>query len=212
MPIKRSSLERKWYFRLGKVVLLLLPLAIILWMLLQKKMISCEPASDLRPETIAFMVVAAILYYVFLALFSRGILYVVFGGVEEDGGKRDFEEKTGGEIVSGGASGGRKKSYRPDPLLPMIFLFAIIAFLFLVQSGYIKFPKMSWGNFNFGGGSAVCRQTSAEWGLPCHSRQPEGPTVSALPVPAKCDCPSDTVFVQMDNITAGGPYKICACR
>jgi len=46
---------------------------------------------------------------------------------------------------------------------------------------------------------------------PCGSVQ-NGIGVSAVIVPASCDCPSDTNFAQMDNITAGGPYRICTCK
>ena len=46
---------------------------------------------------------------------------------------------------------------------------------------------------------------------PCRSVQ-NGIGVSAVIVPASCDCPSDTNFAQMDNITAGGPYRICTCK
>ncbi|MFH1971107.1 MAG: putative Ig domain-containing protein [Patescibacteria group bacterium] len=46
---------------------------------------------------------------------------------------------------------------------------------------------------------------------PCRSVE-NGVGVSAVIVPASCNCPSDTDFAQMDNITAGGPYKICTCK
>ncbi|KKU94759.1 MAG: Hemagglutinin-related protein [Parcubacteria group bacterium GW2011_GWA1_48_11b] len=46
---------------------------------------------------------------------------------------------------------------------------------------------------------------------PCRSVQ-NGVGVTGVVVPASCDCPSDTNFAQMDNITAGGPYKICTCK
>ena len=46
---------------------------------------------------------------------------------------------------------------------------------------------------------------------PCRSVE-NSVGVSGVVVPASCDCPSDTTFAQMDNITAGGPYKICTCK
>lgn len=46
---------------------------------------------------------------------------------------------------------------------------------------------------------------------PCRSVE-NGVGVSGVVVPASCECPSDTNFAQMDNITAGGPYKICTCK
>jgi len=46
---------------------------------------------------------------------------------------------------------------------------------------------------------------------PCGSVQ-NGVGVTGVIVPGSCDCPSDTTFAQMDNITAGGPYKICTCK
>ena len=56
--------------------------------------------------------------------------------------------------------------------------------------------------------SSTCPTTSNP---PCRSVQ-NGVGVSAVIVPASCNCPSDTNFAQMDNITAGGPYKICTCK
>jgi hypothetical protein len=46
---------------------------------------------------------------------------------------------------------------------------------------------------------------------PCGSVQ-NGVGVSAVIVPGSCACPSDTNFSQMDNISAGGPYRICTCK
>jgi hypothetical protein len=211
VPIKRSSLEEKWPYRLGKTILLALPLLILLWLLSRKKMIACGLTADFSPDLIVFAVVAVILYYVFLALLSRGFFYVAFGGVEEDRKK----ERTGGDKTGGAATGSEtgeeKKSPKPDPLLPLILLFVLVAVYFLIQGGYIKLSKTNFNGFNFDGGATTCRRTSAEWGKPCHSNQPGGVAVSGLAVPASCDCPVDTTFAQMDNITAGGPYRICVC-
>jgi hypothetical protein len=46
---------------------------------------------------------------------------------------------------------------------------------------------------------------------PCGSVR-NGVGVTGVIVPGSCDCPSDTTFAQMDNVTAGGPYKICTCK
>ncbi|MFH1236312.1 MAG: putative Ig domain-containing protein, partial [Parcubacteria group bacterium] len=46
---------------------------------------------------------------------------------------------------------------------------------------------------------------------PCGSVQ-NGVGVSAVIVPASCECPSDTIFAQMDNTAPGGPYRICTCK
>jgi hypothetical protein len=46
---------------------------------------------------------------------------------------------------------------------------------------------------------------------PCRSAV-NGVGVTGVIVPGSCDCPSDTVFAQMDNVTQGGPYKICTCK
>ena len=31
-------------------------------------------------------------------------------------------------------------------------------------------------------------------------------------VPSTCDCPSNTTYAGMDNVSAGGPWKICTCN
>jgi tetratricopeptide (TPR) repeat protein len=47
---------------------------------------------------------------------------------------------------------------------------------------------------------------------PCHSVQ-NGREMDGGPVPASCNCPSDTTWEgYMDRIAPGGPYKICTCK
>ncbi len=31
-------------------------------------------------------------------------------------------------------------------------------------------------------------------------------------VPATCNCPSNTTYAGMDNVSAGGPWKMCTCK
>jgi hypothetical protein len=31
-------------------------------------------------------------------------------------------------------------------------------------------------------------------------------------VPTNCDCPSNTTYAGMDNVSAGGPWKMCNCN
>jgi hypothetical protein len=31
-------------------------------------------------------------------------------------------------------------------------------------------------------------------------------------VPASCTCPANTTQCGVDNVTAGGPYKVCCCN
>ena len=57
----------------------------------------------------------------------------------------------------------------------------------------------------------TCWATSAQMGTPCHSVK-NGIGVTGVITYSYCDCPSDTNYVSMDNITAGGPYKICTCK
>lgn len=56
--------------------------------------------------------------------------------------------------------------------------------------------------------NSTCYTTSTEWGVACHQGG-----VSGIPIPDRCECPSDTYYSgTTDRVAAGGPYKICICR
>lgn len=66
-------------------------------------------------------------------------------------------------------------------------------------------------NNNVNPGPGLCPITSCDTGECCCTAQ-NGVGVSGVLTYASCDCPNDTGFAQWDNITAGGPYKICTCN
>ncbi|MFH1046713.1 MAG: hypothetical protein V1738_00255 [Patescibacteria group bacterium] len=47
---------------------------------------------------------------------------------------------------------------------------------------------------------------------PCGSSENGGPAAYGGIVPGDCNCPAGSAFDSMDNITPGGPYKICVCQ
>ena len=208
MPVKKSTLERKWYYRAAKVFFLLLPLLILfllfLVFFLKRKVVVCsfveESFLNFPPTYLIFLAIAVFLYYLVLKWAWKGFLYIVYGGVEDDT-KKD----------NGGPAAQKPKQTDMARAVPFIILFIILAIMFLASQGYIKLPKIDVDSGQFNSGSVTCYKTSAEWGYPCRSVS-GGVGVAGLPVPDSCDCPTDTTYAGMDNTAAGGPYKICTCN
>lgn len=208
MTIKKSTLEQKWYYRLAKVFFLILPFLIAILFIVRKKIVVCssviqENIFDLSLNYIIFIAIALILYFLFLKWIWRGFLYIVFGGLEDDIKK---QEKDQSSVKT------EPEHEKTAQITPFIIVFIIFTMIVLSKMGYIKLPKINLDNNNNNSGgnfkSATCPTKSNP---PCNSVK-SGIKTSGVIVPGNCNCPSDTDFVQMDNITKGGPYKICTCN
>lgn len=79
MPIKKSILEQKWYYRVVKIIYILLPFGVGAYFYLTKKI----TATNLSKHGLIW---AAIVfgYYVGISLLWRIVLYIGFGGLEDD--------------------------------------------------------------------------------------------------------------------------------
>ena len=207
MPIKKSYLEQKWYYRVAKVFFLILPLLVALIILLNGKITICgvlqKNILDFLQKYLVYIATGLALYYLILKGIWRGFLYIVFGGLEDD------TKKKGGEQLA------PARSNKIAQLIPFIIILVIFTIFVLSEMGYLTLPKI---DLNFSGNLNVkptpgptCFTTSAQMGTPCHSVK-NGVGVSGVIVPAKCNCPNDTKYVQMDNVSPGGPYKICTCN
>ena len=201
MPIKKSYLEQKWYYRVAKVFFLILPLLIAVIVFLNGKINICDISQknifDVLQKNIVYFAIGLVLYFLLLKGIWRSFLYIVFGGLEDDTKKKGSDQP---KIMQ---------------LIPIIIILGVVAIYVLSEMGYIILPKI---DLNFFGHSNVkptpgrtCFTTSAQMGTPCHSVK-NGVGVSGVIVPAKCNCPNDTKYAQMDNVTPGGPYKICTCK
>ena len=94
MPIKRSILEQKWYYRIARVFFLVLPLVVIVILLknyIDVSSISQDNIVEILQKNstnIVYVVVGLVLYYLILKGIWRGFLYIAFGGLEDDITKR----------------------------------------------------------------------------------------------------------------------------
>src|SRR3989304_2521381 len=210
MAIKKSTLEQKWYYRLAKVFFLILPLLIAALFILRKGIVVCnsliqEDIFDLYPNYIIFIAVALILYFLLLKWIWRGFLYIVFGGLEDDTKKKESDQSA--QVTS--------EPSKIMQLIPILIVLGIFIIFILSEMGYITLPKISpnpIGNPTVRTvPKSTCFATSAQMATPCNSVK-NGIKTSGVIVPASCNCPSDTTYAQMDNVTAGGPYKICTCN
>jgi len=200
MTIKQSSLESKWYYRVLKTLLLIVPLLLVLVLFLTRRTVACIVTFGGLPDltTLILIALGVIFYYVLLRTLWRTALYIIFGGVEDD---------TRGGLTSGGPGRSAKGLW-----IIAIIIVIVAAVLIAAQQGYITLPRFLTDITKVKSGPGPsCPATSAQTSTPCGSVK-GGVGVSGVIVRSTCNCPSDTVFSGMDNITAGGPYRMCTCR
>lgn len=212
MSIKKSSLEKKLIYRVTKVFFLILPILVIL-LLLNGKVNVCDISQKITLDTIqkdiVYIAFGLTSYYLIIVALWRLFLYITFGGLEDDTKKEGLGQSTGA---------------KPAPpkimqIIPILIILTVFIIFILSEMGYITLPKISTNPIGSPTGSpkakivpkSTCFTTSAQMANPCHSVK-NGVGVFGVIVPASCNCPSDTTYAQMDNITAGGPYKICTCN
>lgn len=96
MPIKKSFLEQKWYYRVAKVLFVWVPLllvvaAIVLLIFVYMGGLPSESISYAVQGDASYIIWAAIglaLYFIILKIIWRGFLYIAFGGFEDDTKKK----------------------------------------------------------------------------------------------------------------------------
>lgn len=222
MPIKKSSLERKWYYRLAKVFFLILPLLILLLLLLGKKTLACTVVPGnffgLSPNAFVFIAIGLVLYYVLLKWLWVALLYIAFGGIKDDT-RGENGTKNGDAQPAAPAKLERAKAMQMTRLIIMLILLTVG---FLAAMGYITLPKIDFNALPQTGQDFVnppnarstlfCPYLSSQMATPCGSVN-NGVGVSGVIVYDACDCPSDTTYSgTTDVVTPGGPYKICTCN
>lgn len=91
MPIKKSQLEQKWYYRVAKVILLVLPVLAVAYLVSRAGFpfatLSQKTLAEFFTKNINSIVLTAlgiVAYFVLLNLVWRTMLYVTFGGLIND--------------------------------------------------------------------------------------------------------------------------------
>ena len=208
MPIKKSFLEKKLLYRATKVFFLILPI-IVIFLLLNGKINICDTSQkstlDILQKNIVYIAIGLVSYFLILIAVWRLFLYIAFGGLEDDTKKKENDQLTQAE----------SKPPKTMQLIPILIILAIFIIFILSEMGYITLPKISPNSTGSPKVKTIpkstCFTTSAQMATPCNSVR-NGIKTSGVIVPASCNCPSDTTYAQMDNITTGGPYKICTCN
>ena len=212
MSIKKSSLEKKWYYRLAKIFFIALGIVIALLLFLQKRVYVCYQPQPSDFNLLVFILIGLFLYFLLLCLIWRTFLYIAFGGLEDDIRKDDQKKSVISSVEK--LSSPNKQKTELALIIPWIIFVIIMTIMILASTGLITLPKikLNQGNTNVTNYSGYkCPATSAQTSTPCHSVQGDVGVFGVI-VPVSCPCPSDTTFSQMDNITAGGPYRICVCK
>lgn len=213
MSIKKSSLEQKWYYRMAKVFFWVVPIILVILFLLNKKAVVCDVSavniSDILKDSILYIIILLILYFLVLTIVWRIFLYIIFGGLEDDTRNKDVEKVQSVNSTD-------PKTNNKTQWLPYIIAIIIFSIIFLSMMGYITLPKIDLDSSGDSNAKTTpkkhtCWTTSAQMGTPCHSAK-NGVGVTGVITYDYCECPTDTTYAGMDNITAGGPYKICTCK
>jgi len=136
MSIKKSYLERKWYYRVAKVFFLILPFLVAV-ILLNKKIIffgiSQKNIAGILQGNILYIIYIAIglvLYFLILKAIWKIFLYIAFGGLEDD-------------TIKEGSKATQSVNPATKSVAPLIILLIFFAIAALFQMGYIKLPKIN---------------------------------------------------------------------
>ena len=100
MPIKKSILEKKWYYRVAKILFLLIPIMVVIFLFLNNQIdVSNLPnlfkgnVSDILKSDIVYLIGGIILYFIVICAIWRIFLYIIFGGLDND------TRKIGGNVM-----------------------------------------------------------------------------------------------------------------
>ncbi|TSC52593.1 MAG: Uncharacterized protein LiPW39_563 [Parcubacteria group bacterium LiPW_39] len=142
MSIKKSFLEQKLFYRVAKVIFLILPLLVAVVLFLKGYISIPENIRDMSQKNIldmlqknsayiVYAVAGLVAYYLILKLAWRVFLYIAFGGLENDTVPQTIAQTA--PITS-----------RPNGVVPAIVILVIIAVIaILFQTGNIKLPKIN---------------------------------------------------------------------
>ena len=81
----------------------------------------------------------------------------------------------------------------------------------LLVYGFI-FTILTLAVFVIGCGGSEDSGVSCEASPACCSTSGGIQTTAVLVKASDCNCPAGTTYNSMDNVTAGGPWKICTCN
>lgn len=166
MPIKKSYLEQKWYYRIAKVLFWIIPFLAVLVMFL---VFLQDTGIDILQEdiwcTVGFMIgsivgwlqsfivniaIGLALYFLILKVILKIFFYIVFGGVEDDMKKKDVvvPQSVGSAVQSAPAP------VRPAPapvqdtdtgsgmgIIVLIVIIVVIASYFMSESDTQKWES-----------------------------------------------------------------------
>jgi len=79
MPIKKSFFAQKWYYRLAKVLYLLLPFIVEADSYFSGRLTANNLSTKFTP-----IVIEWVLYYIVIYVLWRILMYIAFGGIEDD--------------------------------------------------------------------------------------------------------------------------------
>ncbi|MDP2940149.1 MAG: hypothetical protein Q8O13_08740 [Candidatus Omnitrophota bacterium] len=175
MPIKKSSLEKKWYYRVAKILFLLIPIIVIVFLFLNNRIdISNLPKgniSDILQNDIVYIVGGLILYFIVICAIWRIFLYIAFGGLEND------TRKTGVSVIQQSTSPSSQSTPAKaiGPIIAIIFCVAIFAIAFS-QTDTNPFKAHTYG--------ATCTNSAGKTGIygtngACHTCSGSGIAVTS---------------------------------
>jgi hypothetical protein len=146
MPIKKSYLEQKWYYRVGKVFFWLLPLIFAGAMFLRLR----DAFTGIVAENIVFIIVGFVAYVVVINVIWRVVIYLVFGGLEND------IKKPAPAVTPPSPQGANSWAG------PIIFLVVIIFLIFLFSNKDFESSGLKLSSHTYG---TACTTSAGKTGL-----------------------------------------------
>jgi len=157
MPIKRSLLEKKWYYRVAKVFFQVLPLPTVVIVFLKSGITIPEISQKNIPtilqaniNNIVYAVIGLVVYYLILKMIWGSFLYIAFGGLEDDTMKKDGVtiDQPKGQISQSAAPSGHGAIPDKDKkeIGFYVFILIMIGLVYWIYSYQSPTPKPNYNN------------------------------------------------------------------
>jgi len=172
MPIKKSILEQKWYYRIAKVFFLMLPLVVVV--ILLKSYIDISGISqnnivailEKNSAYIVYAVVGLISYYLILKGIWRGFLYIAFGGLEDDTTKKSVGAiQPNDQVVHPvtPSKGGVLSEKDKKEIGFYVFILIMIGLIYWIYNYKSPTPNFNNGNDNRNGTTCIPTGCDTRW-------------------------------------------------
>ena len=169
MAIKKSLLERKWYYRVARVIVWVVPV-IVIAVLVFKNGINFSEITKLNlvkilqdnVNAIVYAVIGLLAYILLIKIVWRATLYIVFGGLENDMAGANVGAKQSQVVGSSGQISQRASLSNEDRKQIGFYLGLLVIIAIIYYAYFIWKPVGVNNNNNNNGGGSSCVATGCD--------------------------------------------------